>query len=53
MIKKAQELDSLSSAIGINVSISYQIRNEHNASVENTLKLIELDPNYANAYYFL
>ena len=53
MIKRAQEIDPLSSVIGVNISLSYQIRNDHNASIENTLKVIELDPNFPGAYYFL
>ena len=28
----------------------YQIQNDHNASIENSRKVIELDPNYASAY---
>ena len=50
MIKRAHELDPLSSIISINVSQVYQIQNNQNASIENTLKVIELDPNYSGAY---
>ncbi len=50
MIKRAKDIDPLSSVIGINVSEMYQIQNDQNASIENSLKVIELDPNYADAY---
>ncbi|MBA4123792.1 MAG: protein kinase [Acidobacteria bacterium] len=50
MIKRAHELDPLSSIISINLSQVYQIQNNQNASIENTLKVIELDPNYSGAY---
>ncbi len=44
MIKRAQELDPLSSIIGVNVSRMYGLQNNHDASIENSLKIIELDP---------
>lgn len=50
MIKRAQEIDPLSSMIGINISEMYQSQNDHNASIENTRKIIELDPNFSTAY---
>jgi TolB-like protein/Tfp pilus assembly protein PilF len=53
MIKRAQELDPLSSVISINISRMYQLQNDHNASIENTRKLIELDPSFALAYDYL
>ncbi len=53
MIKRALEIDPLSSIIGINISETYQIQNDHNASIENTLKVIELDPNFSLAYTYL
>ena len=53
MIRRAQEIDPLSSIIGVNVSLTYQIQNDHNASIENSLKLIELDPNFSGAYQYL
>ncbi len=49
-IKRAQELDPLSSIIGVNVSDSYQMQNDHNASIETALKIIELDPTFSAAY---
>jgi TolB-like protein len=53
MIKRAQQLDPLSSVIGTHVSFSYQLRNDHNASIENTRKIIELDPGFSGAYWVL
>jgi serine/threonine-protein kinase len=53
MIKRAQQLDPLSSVIGVNVSRMYQLQNNHDASIENSLKIIELDPNFGPAYEYL
>jgi TolB-like protein/Tfp pilus assembly protein PilF len=53
MIKRAHEIDPLSSAISINVSRMYQWQNDHNASIENSLRVIELDPNHSGAYQYL
>jgi len=53
MIKRAQALDPLSSVIGVNVSRMYQLQNNHEASIQNSLKLIELDPNFGPAYEYL
>ncbi len=53
MIKRAQELDPLSSVISVNVTRMYQIQNNHEASIENSLKLIELDPNFGPAHEYL
>jgi TolB-like protein/tetratricopeptide (TPR) repeat protein len=50
MIKKARELDPLSSVIGVNLVELYQLQNNHAASIEICLKIIELDPNYPGAY---
>jgi eukaryotic-like serine/threonine-protein kinase len=50
VIKRAQELDPLSSIISVNVSDSQQMRNDHNASIETALKIIELDPTFSAAY---
>ena len=52
-IKRARELDPLSSVISVNVSRMYQIQNNHDASIENSLKIIELDPNFASAHQYL
>ncbi len=53
MIRRAQEIDPLSSVVSVNLSLTYQIQNDHNASIENSLKIIELDPNFSGAYQFL
>jgi len=50
MIKRAKELDPLSSVISINISEMYNWQNDHSASIQNSLKIVELDPNYADAY---
>ncbi len=50
MIQRAHELDPLSSVISSTVSWVQQSRNNHQACIENLLKLIELDPNFAPAY---
>jgi serine/threonine protein kinase/Flp pilus assembly protein TadD len=53
MIKRAQELDPLSNVIAVNISRMYQLQNNHDASIENSLKIIELDPNFGPAYQYL
>ena len=53
MINRARELDPLSSVISVNISRLYQLQNNHQASVENSLKIIELDQNFAPAYQYL
>ncbi|MBA3770015.1 MAG: tetratricopeptide repeat protein [Blastocatellia bacterium] len=53
MMKRAHEIDPLSNVINVNISEIYQIQNDHNASIENSLKLIELDPNFLPAYDYL
>ncbi len=50
MIKRAKEIDPLSSVSSVNLSEIYQIKNDHQASIENCLKIIELDPNFPGAY---
>ena len=50
MIKRADEIDPLSSIIRMNVSGMYQLQNDHKASIENSLKLIEFDPYFSGAY---
>ncbi len=52
-IKRAQEIDPLSSVISINITRLYQLQKNYDASVENTLKLIELDPGFSAAYQYL
>ena len=53
MIKRVQELDPLSSVIAVNVSRVYQVQNNPAASIENSLKLIEIDPNFGPAHEYL
>ena len=53
MIERAHEIDPLSSVISLNISVTYQIQNDHNACVENSLKLIDLDPNFFGIYPYL
>jgi TolB-like protein/Flp pilus assembly protein TadD len=53
MIKKARELDPLSSVIAVNVTRMYQLQNNYEASIENSLKSIELDPNFGPAHQYL
>ncbi len=50
MIKRANDIDPLSSIITMNVSLMYQLQNDHQASIQNSLKLIELDPSFSGAY---
>jgi tetratricopeptide (TPR) repeat protein len=53
LIKRAQELDPLSSVIAVNITRMYQLQNNHDASIENSLKIIELDPTFGPAYQYL
>jgi TolB-like protein/Flp pilus assembly protein TadD len=53
MIKRAKELDPLSSVISINIAEMYQWQKDHNASIQTAQKILELDPNYADAYNIL
>ncbi len=53
MIKRAQELDPLSSVISVNISRMYQIQNNDRASIDTSLRLIELDPNFGPAHQYL
>ncbi len=53
MIKRAQELDPLSSVIAVNITRLYQLQNNHEASIDNSLKIIELDPNFGPAHQYL
>jgi TolB-like protein/Flp pilus assembly protein TadD len=50
MIKKARELDPLSSVIGVNLVELYQLQGNHDAGIQTCLKILELDPNYPGAY---
>jgi len=53
MIRRAHDTDPLSSVINVNISQLYQFQNNPNASIENILKVIELDPTYSDAYSIL
>ena len=53
IIKRAHELDPLSSIISVNLSELYQSQNNHDASIETCLKIIELDPGFPLAYEVL
>ena len=53
MIQRARDLDPLSSVIAVNVSRMYQLQNNYQASIENSLKIIELDPAFPAAYEYL
>ncbi|MEO7674507.1 MAG: tetratricopeptide repeat protein [Pyrinomonadaceae bacterium] len=53
MIKRAKDLDPLSSVIAVNITRLYQLQNNHEASIDNSLKLIELDPNFGPAHEYL
>jgi TolB-like protein len=50
VIKRGHEVDPLSSIISVNLSEVLEIRNETQASIDNSLKIIEIDPNFAYAY---
>ncbi len=50
MSKRAHEIDPLSGVISINFAEMYQWQNDYNAATDNSLKMIELDPNFSNAY---
>ncbi|MGB7070692.1 MAG: tetratricopeptide repeat protein [Pyrinomonadaceae bacterium] len=50
VLKQAEKLDPLSSIIGVNVSDSYQMLNDHDSSVKTMLKIIEMDPAFSAAH---
>ena len=53
MSKRAKELDPLSSPINNNLSTIYLIQKDYDASIENSLKTIDLDPNFSPSYVTL
>jgi eukaryotic-like serine/threonine-protein kinase len=53
MIKRANELDPLSSVISLNFADTYLLKNDYQASIENALKIVELDPSFPIAYELL
>jgi TolB-like protein/Tfp pilus assembly protein PilF len=50
MVRRAKELDPLSGVFSVNISQNLQTQNNTEASIENSLKTIELDPNFGAAY---
>ena len=50
IIKRASELDPLSGAISNAVTNIYQVQDNHQAAIENSLKFIELDPAFPGSY---
>ncbi|HSU24647.1 MAG TPA: tetratricopeptide repeat protein [Pyrinomonadaceae bacterium] len=53
MVNRAHELDPLSSVISVNVTRLDQLQNNHDASIANSLNIIELDPDFGPAYQYL
>lgn len=53
MIRRAQELDPVSSVISINITRMLQIQKKDEEAIRHTLKLIELDPNFGAAYQYI
>ncbi|MBV9242606.1 MAG: tetratricopeptide repeat protein [Acidobacteria bacterium] len=53
MIQRGHELEPMSSIIRSYLSNVEQTRNNHEAAIQNALQLIELDPNFGNAYAIL
>lgn len=53
MIRRAQELDPVSSVIAVNITRMLQIQRNDDEAVRHTLKLIELDPNFPAAYQYI
>ncbi|MFL6467599.1 MAG: tetratricopeptide repeat protein [Pyrinomonadaceae bacterium] len=53
MIRRAQELDPISSVISINVTRILQIQKKDEEAIRLTLKLIEMDPNFPAAYQYI
>jgi serine/threonine protein kinase/Flp pilus assembly protein TadD len=49
-IKRAQELDPLSSIISENVALIYLLKNDLNSAVEQCKRIIELDPSFPAAH---
>ncbi|MFZ0060603.1 MAG: tetratricopeptide repeat protein, partial [Pyrinomonadaceae bacterium] len=50
IIKRASELDPLSGAISNAVTNIYQLQNNYQAAIDNSLKFIELDPAFPASY---
>jgi TolB-like protein/Flp pilus assembly protein TadD len=52
-IKRAQELDPLSSIINGNVAVSHLLRGDAASAAEQSKKMVELDPNDASGHLWL
>ena len=52
-IKRAQELDPVSSVIAVNVARTHQVQKNDQAAVDVLLKLIESDPGFPPAHEYL
>ena len=52
-IKRAQELDPISSVIAVNITRMHHLQNNHEAAVAHSLKLIDLDPNFGPGHQYL
>jgi serine/threonine-protein kinase len=50
VIRRAYELDPLSGAISDALTNVYQVQNNYQACIDNSLKFIELDPTFAASY---
>ena len=48
-MKRAEELDPLSSLISGNVAYNYLLKNDLNSAIEQCQRTIELDPSYPGA----
>lgn len=52
-IRRAQELDPVSSIINQNVTILYLSKKDYKSAIESSKKMIEIDPNFGNTYTYL
>ena len=53
MIRRAQEMDPVSSVIAVNVGRTHQLFKNDSAAIETLLKLIEADPAFPAAHQYL
>jgi TolB-like protein/Flp pilus assembly protein TadD len=53
MISRAHELDPLSMIVGSNVSVYEMLKRNYDASIKNSRKMIELDPDFPYPYITL
>jgi eukaryotic-like serine/threonine-protein kinase len=52
-IKRAQELDPISSVIAVNITRMHHLQNNHELAVAHSLKLIDLDSNFGPGHQYL